>query len=72
MGEFIELNGGMLPVLILLLVCFNIAMTAVYKILEQIKDKTKTDADNKVYAIIGVVIPWLQKAIDFVTGNPQH
>lgn len=54
---------------LLVLICFNVAVSAIYQILEKIKDKTATDVDNKVYEFIGKYAGWLQKVIDYISAN---
>jgi len=58
--------------IILILVCFNILLTATSKILGKIMDKTPTDVDNKAYALLAKVLPWVQKALDMLGYNPEH
>jgi len=40
--------------------------------LGKIKDLTKTDVDNKVFAGLQLVIPPLQKVVDFLSANVPH
>lgn len=57
---------------IVYVVSFNALLSGVYKSLSLIKDKTKTDIDNKAYDIIGKIISGLMKAIDYMGYNIEH
>ena len=54
------------------LVLFNVAVSAAQKALEIVKDKTSTDADNKVYEFLSKYAGYLQKGIDWISANRQH
>jgi len=52
--------------------CANVALTAVSSILDKIKDKTDTDADNKASDFLHKWLPKVQSIIDWLTGNKAH
>ena len=72
MKDFIMENGGLIATVLLVLICANILLSAVYEILGKIKDKTDAEWDNKAYAALGKVIEYLLKVIDFLQGNVKH
>lgn len=54
------------------LVVFNVSVSSLQKILEVIKDKTKTDTDNQLYDFLHKYAGYLQKAIDWLSANREH
>lgn len=59
----------------LILACvvgFNLLMMGLHAALEKIKDLTSSDADNKLYIVVGQVIAFVQKLIDLAVGNKAH
>lgn len=55
-----------------LLVAFNLILSGISKILDVIKDKTKTDVDNHTHAFIVKMTAKLQKLIDWLGANREH
>jgi len=51
---------------------FNVALSGLKAGLDMIKDKTATQADDKVAAILGKIAMVLGKALDAVGYNPKH
>lgn len=47
-------------------------MSGLSKFLEFIKDKTSTQADNKLYEYLNKGIAIVQKLLDLFMGNPKH
>jgi len=72
MKEFLAQNGGLLGAIVLVAVCLNLVLSGIAKMLDLIKDKTKTEVDNKIAAILHKVIAVLQKVIDWGSGNREH
>ena len=63
------------PVAVMVLssvVAFNLCLAGLSKGLDYIKDKTKTDVDNKAAASVHKISDLLQKALDFLGYNPSH
>ncbi len=58
--------------IVLLLVCTNIALSAVNAILDKVKDKTANQVDNKISDFLNRYLGYLQKAIDWLTANRPH
>lgn len=56
-------NMGMIAGIV---VGLNILLSGISKILEMIKDKTATQADNKAFDIINKIVHALAKVIDWV------
>jgi len=74
MNKLMEIIQG-LPVMAMVLsfvVAFNVMLAGVSKALDMIKDKTKTDLDNKLAVVIHKVANTLQKILDFAGFNPPH
>jgi hypothetical protein len=65
-------NLPMVVAILPFLLALNIMLTGIWKGLELIKDKTKTQADNKAAALLGKVCTMLQKLLDMVGYNPKH
>jgi len=61
-----------LDVVITGLLVFNVAVGAAQKVLEIIKDKTSSEADNKAYDLIAKYAGYVQKAIDWISANRPH
>ena len=55
--------------LILLLMAFNIVLSATHKALELIKDKTETKADNRLYEEIGRFAGFLKTALEWLSAS---
>jgi hypothetical protein len=70
-GDLMEENTVIYQILLYVL-AVNVLLTGIYNALEYIKDKTKTEVDNKLYAFLGKVITIVQKLIDAVGFNPKH
>jgi len=65
-------DSAMLQVVITLVICLNVLLAAVKTVLEKVKDMTKTDADNKAYAVVAKVAAMLSKVVDWVSANIEH
>lgn len=72
MSELIQQNGGLLGFVVMVAMALNLLLSGVSKFLDFIKDKTKTEADNKVAAIIHKIAAVLQKIIDWSSANRPH
>ena len=72
MKEFIAANGGLIGTIIIVMVSFNLLLVGVKSSLEFIKDKTKTDIDNKAFDIISKISAFVSKVLDMVGYNPEH
>jgi hypothetical protein len=72
MQEFIAHNGGLMATVALTVMCLNILMTALKTVLEKIKDKTETQADNKMYDIVTKICNILSTVIDWTSANKEH
>jgi len=68
MTEFIDANGGIIATVIVVIVAFNALVLGLHKALEVIKDKTKTDVDNKLYALTSSVASVLQKILELASA----
>lgn len=54
------------------LVIINIVLSGLSGLLGAIKDKTESQLDNKIAAIVSVLAGYLQKGLDFLGYNPKH
>jgi hypothetical protein len=72
MEALIAKYGDLLAVVLTVVLVLNALLSGVYKILDVIKDKTKTKFDNKLFGWIGKAIPFVQKAIDWLSANQKH
>jgi hypothetical protein len=54
------------------LVIFNVAVSATQKVLEVIKDKTESKADDKLYDFLHKYAGYVQKGIDWISANREH
>lgn len=68
--DFITEQGGLILTVIAVITGLNILLNGAHKFLEFIKDKTKTDWDNKAFVWVGNISGWLAKALEFL-GNIQ-
>lgn len=58
--------------IVMVLVITNVVLTAVSKILDQVKDKTVGDGDNKAAGFLATWLPKLQAMIDWFSANRKH
>lgn len=61
--------------LILVLVCFNVLLTAVKTILEKVSESAPEVPGTwrqKLHAYVGTACEWLAKLIDWLTANRAH
>lgn len=72
MGEFLQTNGGIIGTVVLVATIFNMVLSGVGKALDLVKDKTATQADNKVAEWILKIATILQKVIDWTSANRAH
>lgn len=72
MRDFINASGGLLPAVLILVLAMNAFLTGLKSALEYVKDKTVTDADNKVHATLAKVLGFLTSLIDVLTANKPH
>jgi len=68
MKEFIDANGGIIATVIIIIVAFNALVLGLHKALEVIKDKTSSDLDNKLYAVLTPIITILQKILELASA----
>jgi hypothetical protein len=66
------LDPTTLSAFVAVLVAFNVILGGISKILDLVKDKTKTDVDNKTHAFIQKMVLKLQKLIDWMGANREH
>lgn len=73
MIEFIQelsnSSGGIVALALTFLLASNAFLSGLSKALELIKDKTKTDVDNKAHDFLVKVLSYVQMIIDFLKGN---
>lgn len=63
------------PIAVMLMtgiVAFNMCLSGISTGLDYIKDKTKSDIDNKAAAWVNKISSLLKKVIDFVGMNKEH
>lgn len=72
MQEFIQQNGGVVATTVLVLISFNFVMSGLKAALEKIKDKTASQVDNKIYAIITKILTISEAIVDWLSGNREH
>lgn len=72
MGEILAQHGDVIQVVAVTLICVNIALSALQKILGLIMDKTQTKADNKAYVVITRVMAFIASAVDWASANRKH
>ncbi len=72
MKEFINSNGGMVGAIVLVLVCVNIALTAIKSVLEKLMPTPEKQASSSFYKGVCSVMTILTQAIDWLTGNKAH
>lgn len=53
-------------------VAVNLFLSGLAAALYKVKDLTKSDADNKLYAVISKASMLLSKIIDFASANIKH
>lgn len=58
--------------ILVILAAANIALSFLKAGLEAIKDKTESDVDNKVYAIVNTLATVGTKLVDIVSANIKH
>ncbi len=71
MKEFIAESGGLIAAITLVIVCLNVFFKAIDTILEKIKDKTKSDLDNKAYKVVNPIANFLASFLDVLQNKPK-
>lgn len=66
-----EKFAGLITIILAVLVGFNMVLVGLSKILGAIKDRTATNADNKLFAVISKVSGFSQKVVDFISANSK-
>jgi predicted transcriptional regulator YheO len=72
MNEILAQHGDVIQIVAVTLICVNVALSALQKILGLIMDKTKTKADNKAYVVVTSVMAFLASAVDWASANRAH
>ena len=67
--ELSNSSGGIVALALTFLLASNAFLSGLSKALELIKDKTKTDVDNKAHDFLVNVLSYVQMIIDFLKGN---
>lgn len=68
MTEFIDANGGLIATIVVVVMALNALILGLHKGLELIKDKTKTDADNKLHAATTKIVSVAQKILELLAA----
>jgi len=55
-----------------LVIAMNAGLSVLSNALGYIKDKTKSDVDNKLFDLVGRLMGFSQKVVDFIGYNPKH
>jgi len=66
------MDTGLIGIVVMVAICLNVLLAAIQKVLDIIKDKTATQVDNKIAAIIAKITSLLSKAIDVIGMNRAH
>ena len=66
-----EKFAGLITIILAVLVGFNMVAMGLSKILGAIKDKTKSDLDNKLFAFFNKISGFSQKVVDFISANSK-
>lgn len=64
-----NLNSDSVVMILAVVAGFNIVLTGAKSILDAIKDKTESTADNKAAEILGKVIGYISGALGFLSAN---
>jgi len=70
--EFLTQNAQLIGTVVLTITCFNILLSSVDTVLEKIKDKTASQLDNKLYAVVHPAVGFLKSVLDFLGANREH
>ena len=71
MSAFIQQHGGLLPALLVLVVCFNIAISGIKQILEAITPAAELQTQG-FYKALGKILEVLKAVTDWVSANVSH
>ena len=72
MKEFIEsFPGGLVGFIVAVVVLLNTVLAGVSAFLGIIKDKTESETDNKIWAILNTITGFLKNIIDFLSANTK-
>ena len=58
--------------LLVLVMTLNVVLSALYKGVETLKDKTNSQLDNKLYSVLGKSLGVVSFLIQILSANPQH
>ncbi len=72
MKEFIDANGGIIPTIVLVILCINPVLSGLSVAIDKIKDMTPTSVDNNIAIIIHKVLDFLKAVLDILSANVKH
>lgn len=61
-----------ISLIVMVVVCLNIAITAIHAILMKIKDVTESAWDNKAAEFLAKILGWMGKIMDILGANKEH
>lgn len=65
-------EAGAVAQVLSIVVIVNVCLTAIRSVLDAIKDKTKSDVDNKIASWLSVGLGWVSTLIDWLSANKEH
>ncbi len=72
MNDLMASQGGAIGVILLVLVCINVLLTAAKTIFEKIEPTPEKQAASKFYQGLSKVLKVLSSIIDWAQGNKAH
>lgn len=65
-------ENGVAAQIVSIFIAVNMGLTGVKSALDYMKDKTKSDVDNKISDVLGKVLGAASWVIDLIQGNKEH
>lgn len=66
------INFEILSNLLVYVIAVNLFLSGLAAGLNKIKDLTKSDVDNKAFAVVSKICDYLSKVIDIASANIKH
>jgi len=65
-------KSALIADIVIYVMAFNVMIMGMQKALDMIKDKTKSNLDNQISAIMHKVTDFLSKGLDWIGANRKH
>ena len=67
-----NMKAELVSTIVIVLIAYNVLGSMLTKLLERIKDSTKTQADNIAYSVFKKGCEKVKESLDYLLGNTKH